>query len=129
MRAALLLLVAALSNAALLWTYHDRYWFVVDEGNYAHIAERLLDGEVLHRDVQDLHPGFINFVNTAAFRLFGTDLVSLRYPLMAAMLALSLVVWWLLARRSLRSTIHARGVCSGNAASDCGDQTTRRSTV
>jgi hypothetical protein len=99
--ARLLLLVAALSNAALLWIYHDRYWFVVDEGNYAHIAERLLSGDVLHRDVQDLHPGFINFVNTAAFGVFGTDLVSLRYPLMAAMFAVSLVVWWLLARRSL----------------------------
>jgi hypothetical protein len=96
-----LLLFAALLNAALLWTYHDRHWFVVDEGNYAHIAGRLLNGEVLHRDVQDLHPGLINFVNMAAFGVFGTDLVSLRYPLMAAMFALSLLVWLLLARRSL----------------------------
>ena len=99
--APMLLLVAAVLNAALLWAYHDRYWYAVDEGNYAHIAERLLAGEVLHRDVQDLHPGFINFVNTAAFGVFGTDLVSLRYPLMAAMFAVSLVVWWLLAGRSL----------------------------
>ncbi len=96
-----LLLLAGLLNAALLWTYHDRHWYVVDEGNYAHIAERLLRGEVLHRDVQDLHPGFINFINTAAFGVFGTDLVSLRYPLMAAMFAVSLLVWWLLAQRSL----------------------------
>jgi hypothetical protein len=88
-------------NAALLWTFHDQQWYVVDEGNYAHIAERLLSGEVLHRDVQDLHPGFINFVNTAAFGVFGTNLVSLRYPLVAAMFAVSLLVWWLLARRSL----------------------------
>ena len=96
-----LLLVAGLLNAALLWSYHDRHWYVVDEGNYAHIAERLLGGEVLHRDVQDLHPGFINFVNAAAFGVFGTDLVSLRYPLMVAMFAMALLVWWLLARRSL----------------------------
>jgi predicted membrane-bound mannosyltransferase len=96
-----LLLVAGLLNAALLWTFHDQQWYVVDEGNYAHIAERLLSGEVLHRDVQDLHPGFINFVNTAAFGVFGINLVSLRYPLVAAMFAVSLLVWWLLARRSL----------------------------
>src|SRR4029453_14699153 len=58
-------------NGALLWFFHRRFWYAPDEGNYAHVAQRLLAGEVLHRDVQDVHPGYINLLNGAAFRLFG----------------------------------------------------------
>lgn len=84
-RAWLLAGLAALAgNALLLGAFHDRFWYAPDEGNYAHVAERLLDGEVLNRDVQDIHPGTIHFVHAAAFRLAGRRLVSLRYPLMAA---------------------------------------------
>ena len=39
-----LLLVAVLLNAALVWNFHDQHWYVVDEGNYAHVAERLSGG-------------------------------------------------------------------------------------
>lgn len=60
---------------------HNKFWAPVDEGNYAHVAERLLSGEILHRDIQDVHAGYVDFVNAAAFSLFGVRLVSLRYPL------------------------------------------------
>ena len=100
--ARLLLVAAVLVNTLLLWNFHDQHWYAVDEGNYAHIAERLLAGEVLHRDIQDLHPGYINFVNAAAFAIFGVDLVSLRYPLMVAAFTGSLLIWFLLARRDVR---------------------------
>ncbi len=96
-----MLLVAVLVNGALLWYFHDRFWYAADEGNYAHVAERVLDGEVLHRDIQDLHPGYINFVNAGAFALFGVDLVSLRYPLAAVSFLQALAIWILLARRNL----------------------------
>jgi hypothetical protein len=88
-------------NALLLWGFHDRYWYPVDEGVYAHLAERLLAGEVLHVDIVDFHPGYGDFLNAAAFRMFGTDLVSLRYPLIAGALLQSLFVFALLQRRSL----------------------------
>jgi hypothetical protein len=61
--------------------FHNKSWAPADEGNYAHVAERLLAGQVLQRDVQDVHAGYINFVNAAAFSVFGTRLVSLRYPI------------------------------------------------
>src|SRR5688572_6248347 len=93
--------IVALINVAILWTFHDRYWYPSDEGIYAHIAERLLAGEVLSRDVQSLHPGYINFVNAAAMWLFGLDLLSLRYPLMAAAFLQGCLVFDLVARRSL----------------------------
>ena len=94
-----LLLVAVLLNAALVWNFHDQHWYVVDEGNYAHVAERLLAGETLHLDVQDVHPGYINFLNAAAFKVFGIDLRSLRYPLMAAAFTQAILAWFFLAGR------------------------------
>ncbi len=73
--------VAMLASAWLLVHFHDRFWYAPDEGNYAHVAQRLLQGETLNLQVQDVHPGYISFVNAAALKLFGPDLVSLRYPL------------------------------------------------
>ena len=77
-------LVAMLTASWLLYAYHDRFWYPPDEGNYAHVAQRILEGETLNLQVQDVHPGYINFVNAAALRLFGADLLSLRYPLVLA---------------------------------------------
>jgi len=93
-----LLLAAALANAIVLWYFHDQHWHAVDEGIWAHVAERLLAGDVLHRDVQEAHPGYIDFLNAAAFWVFGVDLVSLRYPLMIAAFIQAILVWLLLAR-------------------------------
>ena len=65
-----------------------------DEGNYAHVAQRILGGETLNLQVQDVHPGHISFVNAAALRVFGTDLVSLRYPLVLAGLLQAAVLFF-----------------------------------
>jgi hypothetical protein len=109
----LTLALVCASNGALLWFFHDRYWYPTDDGFYAHIAERLLSGEVLNRDIQDIHPGYIHVLNAAAFRLFGTDLVSLRYPMIAAAFAQALVVFELMRRRGL--VLAAVASFAGNA--------------
>jgi hypothetical protein len=96
-----LFLTASVLNALLLWHFHDRYWYPTDDGLYAHIAERLLSGEVLNRDVQDIHPGYIHFLHAIAFRLFGMDLVSLRYPLIAGAFVQACLVFALLRRRDV----------------------------
>jgi hypothetical protein len=57
------------------------------------VAQRLLDGEVLNRQVQDVHPGYLSFLNAAALAVFGVDLVSLRYPLVAAGFAAACLVF------------------------------------
>jgi hypothetical protein len=64
-----------------VWYFHDQSWYPPDDGNYAHVAQRVASGEILNLQVQDVHAGYINFLNAAALRLFGMDLVSLRYPL------------------------------------------------
>src|SRR5215207_5865923 len=68
-------------SATLMIILHNRFWAPADEGKYAHVAERILVGQVLNRDVQDVHAGYVNFVNAAAFSLFGVRMVSMRYPL------------------------------------------------
>jgi hypothetical protein len=70
-----------LVSTLVMIAYHNRFWAPADEGKFAHIAERILLGQVLHREVQDLHAGYINYVNAAAFSLFGVRMVSMRYPL------------------------------------------------
>jgi hypothetical protein len=62
------------------------------------VAQRILQGAVLNRDVQDLHAGYINFANAFAMWLFGPDAISMRYPLMALGVIQSLLAYLLLAR-------------------------------
>lgn len=74
--------VAVMAFAAwVMAAYHDRFWLAASDGTYAHIAERLLAGQGLNREIQDIHAGYVNFVNAAAMALFGKTFVALRYPL------------------------------------------------
>src|SRR5258706_1013078 len=96
-----LFLAASLVNLLLLWHFHDRYWYPTDDGFHAHVAQRFSSGEVLNLDVQDIHPGYIHFLHAAAFRLFGLDMVSLRYPLILAAFLQTGFVYALLQRRDI----------------------------
>ncbi|MBT5459654.1 MAG: hypothetical protein HOK82_23910, partial [Rhodospirillaceae bacterium] len=71
----------ALLATAMVWQFHDQTWWGPDEGAYAHIAERMLKGEVLNGSIYDLHLGLVHFIHAAAFKIFGTSMVGLRYPL------------------------------------------------
>jgi hypothetical protein len=93
-----IVLVSAISSC-LMVRFHDRSWIPVDEGQYAHVAERVQDGQVLNLDVEEFHPGAIHFVHALALRVFGRDLVSLRYPLAALTLLQSVLMYWLLRQK------------------------------
>jgi len=95
----LLFVAAAAFTAVVLWHFHDRFWWPPDEGAYAHVAERVLAGEVLNRDVQDIHPGYVNLANAAALWMFGRDLLSLRYPMVAVGFASACLIFLLLSPR------------------------------
>lgn len=90
--------LAAALNLLLAASFYDRFWWPADEGNYAHVAERVLDGEVLNRDVQDIHLGYINFLHAGTMAVFGRSMVALRYPLMAATLAQAALAFFLFRR-------------------------------
>jgi len=96
---------AMLVAAAILVHFHDRFWWGPDEGVYAHVAERILQGEVLNGSVQDIHLGYVNFANALALQLFGRDLVSLRYPLVALSFIQCALVFWLLAGRGTLAAV------------------------
>lgn len=85
----------ALLATAMVWQFHDQSWWAPDDGAYAHIAERLLKGEVLNGSIYDLHLGLVHFIHAAAFKIFGTTMVGLRYPLALLTVIQCLLVLWL----------------------------------
>ena len=89
--------ISTLASLTILLHFHNRFWYAPDDGAYAHVAERILQGEVLHRDVQDIHMGYINFTNALALQTFGNRLVSMRYPLILLGVAASALAFLLMA--------------------------------
>lgn len=55
-------------------------WTPCDAGVLAQSAERVLQGQLPHRDFQEIYTGGLTYLNALAFRFFGTDLFSLRIP-------------------------------------------------
>jgi hypothetical protein len=82
----MLLAVLALSAAYLAW-HLDRGWIPNDDGSLAHAAERMLQGELPHRDFDDIYTGGLAALNALAFRILGTTLLTLRLVLFGAFLA------------------------------------------
>jgi hypothetical protein len=97
----LALLFLIVFNSLVLGYFHNRFWWPPDDGVYAHTAERMLHGEVLNKDVEEIHTGYIHFVHEAAFAAFGIKLLSLRYPLIAAAFLQSCLVFLIVARRDV----------------------------
>ena len=60
----------------------DRGWIAHDEGTIALGAERFLSGELPHRDYNEAYTGGLTILHAVAFRVFGTNLVSLRLVLL-----------------------------------------------
>lgn len=93
-------IAAALINVAaagaIVWFFHDRFWWPPDDGAYAYIADRLRNGAVLNRDLHDVHAGYVHFLHAYALDLFGRDILSLRYPLTALTVVQSALVFLLL---------------------------------
>jgi hypothetical protein len=86
--AGLILLVACLS--ALLY---DRTFILIDEGHIATIAARMLDGQVLYRDVQTgIFPG-VYYLTAALFGLFGEDIVVTRIAQIGVNIATVVTLW------------------------------------
>lgn len=82
----LALLAVWLASAAYLLLFVDRGWIPDDEGLLGHSAERVLAGELPHRDFSDLYTGGLAFWHALVFRLLGVEIVSLRWALYFATL-------------------------------------------
>lgn len=85
--------------SALYVLHHLRHgWIPHDEGTLAESAQRVLRGELPHRDFDDVYTGGLGYLNAAAFRVLGANLLSLRLVLYAAFLLWIPVVYWIATR-------------------------------
>ncbi len=82
----MLQLASVAIGALVLAGSFDQGWWPHDDGSLAHSAERVLNGELPHRDFTDLYTGLLTFLNATVFALFGEDIVNLRIPLFVAFL-------------------------------------------
>jgi len=76
-------LIATVLVLSALYAAHGlkRGWVPADEGFLGQSAERVLHGELPHREYSEGYTGGLTFLNAAAFQIFGTNLASLRYML------------------------------------------------
>jgi len=75
-------------------------WIPHDDGAFAQSAERVLNGELPHRDFDEIYTGGLAFANALAFRVLGVNLGSLRIILFAVFLAWVPAVFYIASRFS-----------------------------
>jgi len=97
------ILCAAYQGALL-----KRGWVPHDDGAFALSAQRVLHGEMPHRDFDELYTGGLTYMNAAAFRLWGVNLASLRWMLFLFVLAWIPAVFYIATR--LVGTFAAGGI-------------------
>jgi 4-amino-4-deoxy-L-arabinose transferase-like glycosyltransferase len=94
----LVLLTVLAISVAYVGVHLSRGWMPFDDGALAQSAERLLQGELPHRDFDDIYTGGLAFLNAGAFRLFGTNLWSMRLALLAVFVAWVPSVYYIASR-------------------------------
>src|ERR1043166_8955909 len=70
-----------LAAAMFVWRGLFQVWLPWDDGALAHAAERILQGELPHRDFDAVYTGGLEWLHGLSFRLFGTSLHSMRVML------------------------------------------------
>ena len=81
-------------GAALLgYAYLGRGWIPHDVGTLGHAAERVLARELPHRDFVDVYTGGQAMLHALAFRVFGVELMTLRFVFFGAYLLWVPTVW------------------------------------
>jgi hypothetical protein len=76
-------------------SYLKRGWIPHDEGAFAQSADRILQGELPHRDFTEIYTGGLAFLHAAAFRYLGENLATLRIVLFAFFLCWVPAFYWI----------------------------------
>jgi len=90
--------IVVIAAFAYMHHYMVRGWVSHDEGTLAQTAERVLHGELPHRDFDDVYTGGLAYLNALALRLFGPTLASFRYMLMIFALAWTAAMYYCASR-------------------------------
>lgn len=56
-------------------------WSMLDDGFYAFVADRILKGEIIHKDFFSQYLGYQHVIHAILFKIFGEDYLSLRIEL------------------------------------------------
>ena len=94
------------ATAALVARTLDQGWIPHDDGGFAQSAERVLAGQLPHREFVELYTGGMTFLNAGVFALLGSDLIWLRLPVFVLFLAY-VPCTYLIARRFVRPSVAA----------------------
>jgi hypothetical protein len=94
----LILIGILLVSAIYLFLQAGRDWIPHDEGTLAHAAQRILGGELPHRDFDDPYTGGLAMFHSLAFDLFGLKLITLRYVVFFFALAFVAAVYSIASR-------------------------------
>ena len=90
--------IALVAGAVFVALELNHGWVPLDDGTLAQSAQRVLDGELPHRDFAELYTGGLSFLNAGVFWLAGDNLFWLRVPMFLLFLAYLPCVY-LIARR------------------------------
>jgi hypothetical protein len=89
--------LAALALFVLCGLYASRFvtrgWIAHDEGTIGQSAERVLAGQMPHRDFDDVYTGGLAYLNAASMAALGTNLLSPRLLLFAVFMAFVAAVY------------------------------------
>lgn len=92
------LVFAALLGGGLIWAFRFRGWYAHDEGLLGQVAERVLMGQIPHRDFDDPYTGGLGLLHALVFRLGGINMNALRDHLALVATIWFAGVFWLLTR-------------------------------
>lgn len=97
-RSTVVLCVVSVICALYMFSILDRGWVPHDEGAFAQSAERVLAGELPHRDFAEIYTGGLTYLNAFAFKLWGVKLISLRWMLFVFFVAWIPAVYYVATR-------------------------------
>ena len=91
-------MAAVLIAAAYCYSRLKIGWIAGDDGTLAQSALRVLGGELPHRDFAEIYTGGLSFYHALAFRLFGVNLVAMRYAAFAVFVPWTAAVYYIASR-------------------------------
>jgi hypothetical protein len=94
----LVLCAVLVAGGAYVFSILHRGWMPFDDGMLGQSAERIIQGQLPHRDFDDVYTGGLAMLDAAAFRLLGTNLWTLRVVLFAVFLAWLPTVFYIASR-------------------------------
>lgn len=92
------LLLVWIAGGLYVWHDLDRGWWPNNAGAIGLSAERVLKGEMPHRDFDEIYTGGVDYLHALAFKLLGTNFASMRRVLFAVFLTWIPAVYYIATR-------------------------------